>query len=63
MIIKPAKLHGGLWKTYEDHRMATSGALLGLGVRGIVVDDIACTSKTLPEFVELWNALVESPAP
>jgi 3-phosphoshikimate 1-carboxyvinyltransferase len=43
--------------------MATSGALLGLGVRGIVIDDIASTSKTLPEFVELWSALVESPAP
>ena len=61
--VTPAPLDGGTWAACEDHRMATSGALLGLGVRGIVVDDIACTSKTLPEFVELWSALVESPAP
>jgi 3-phosphoshikimate 1-carboxyvinyltransferase len=61
--VTPAPLDGGAWAAFEDHRMATSGALLGLGVRGIVVDDIACTSKTLPEFVELWSALVESPAP
>ena len=61
--VTPTPLDGGAWSAFEDHRMATSGALLGLGVRGIVVDDIACTSKTLPEFVELWSALVESPAP
>jgi len=61
--VTPAPLDGGTWAACEDHRMATSGALLGLGVRGIVVDDIACTSKTLPEFVALWSDLVESPAP
>ncbi|MCF8549605.1 MAG: 3-phosphoshikimate 1-carboxyvinyltransferase [Pontimonas sp.] len=61
--VTPTPLDGGAWAAFEDHRMATSGALLGLGVRGIVIDDIACTSKTLPEFVELWSALVESPAP
>jgi 3-phosphoshikimate 1-carboxyvinyltransferase len=61
--VTPAPLDGGPWAAFDDHRMATSGALLGLGVRGIVIDDIACTSKTLPEFVELWSALVESPAP
>lgn len=61
--VTPTPLDGGAWAAFDDHRMATSGALLGLGVRGIVIDDIACTSKTLPEFVELWSALVESPAP
>jgi 3-phosphoshikimate 1-carboxyvinyltransferase len=61
--VTPAPLDGGTWAACEDHRMATSGALLGLGVRGIVVDDIACTSKTLPEFVALWSDLVESPGP
>jgi 3-phosphoshikimate 1-carboxyvinyltransferase len=59
--VTPAPLDGGGWRSFEDHRMATSGALLGLGVRGVVVDDIACTSKTLPEFTDLWRALVESP--
>lgn len=61
--IAPAPLDGGEWKAFEDHRIATSGALLGLGVRGIEVDDIDCTAKTLPEFPALWRALVESPAP
>jgi 3-phosphoshikimate 1-carboxyvinyltransferase len=61
--VVPAPLHGGMWKSFEDHRMATSGALLGLAVPGVIVDDIACTSKTLPEFSLLWDALAESPAP
>ena len=61
--VVPAPLHGAVWKSFEDHRMATSGALLGLAVPGVIVDDIACTSKTLPEFSLLWDALVESPAP
>ena len=63
ITVRPAALDGGVWRAFADHRMATSGALLGLGVRGVVVDDIASTSKTLPEFPELWSALVESPAP
>jgi 3-phosphoshikimate 1-carboxyvinyltransferase len=61
--VVPAPLRGGVWKSFEDHRMATSGALLGLAVPGVIVDDIACTSKTLPEFSLLWDALVESLAP
>jgi 3-phosphoshikimate 1-carboxyvinyltransferase len=61
--VTPTPLDGGAWAAFDDHRMATSVALLGLGVRGVIVDDIACTSKTLPEFVALWSALVESPAP
>ena len=63
IAVSPTPLDGGHWKAFDDHRMATSGALLGLGVRGIVVDDIGCTAKTLPEFPELWSALVGSPAP
>jgi len=53
--LDPAPLHGGLWHSYEDHRMATAGAIIGLAVPGIEIDDIATTSKTLPEFVELWT--------
>lgn len=63
IAVTPAPLDGGLWKAFADHRMATSGALLGLGVRGVVVDDISSTGKTLPEFPELWAALVESSPP
>jgi 3-phosphoshikimate 1-carboxyvinyltransferase len=58
--IEPAQLHGGVWLSYEDHRMATSGAIIGLVVPGIEIENIGTTSKTLPEFPELWTGLVES---
>lgn len=58
LAITPAPLHGALWHAYEDHRMATAGAILGLAVPGIAVDDIASTSKTLPEFPQLWAAML-----
>jgi 3-phosphoshikimate 1-carboxyvinyltransferase len=47
-------LHGALWQTYEDHRMATAGAIIGLRVPGIEIEDITTTSKTMPNFDELW---------
>ena len=53
--LDPAPLHAGLWHSYEDHRMATAGAIIGLAVPGIEIDDVATTSKTLPQFVELWT--------
>ena len=40
--------------------MATFGAILGLVTPGITVDDIACTSKTLPTFEALWASLVSA---
>lgn len=60
MIIKPAKLHGGLWKTYEDHRMATAGAIIGLRVPGVEIEDISVTTKTIPEFVLLWEQMLKA---
>jgi len=62
LAIEPAPLHGGPWLAHEDHRMATSGALLGLAVDGVEVDDIGSTAKTLPEFPELWEQLLRGPA-
>jgi 3-phosphoshikimate 1-carboxyvinyltransferase len=58
LVIRPAPLSGGLWHAYEDHRMATAGAIIGLAVEGVTVDDIDSTAKTLPQFVELWTALL-----
>ena len=60
MIIEPAKLHGGTWKTYEDHRMATAGAIIGLKVPGVLIEDITVTSKTIPEFAKLWQQMFEA---
>ena len=59
LIIEPAPLHGGVWLSYEDHRMATAGAIIGLATKGVEVENIGTTSKTLPEFVQLWAALVD----
>ena len=52
------QLHGGLWHSYADHRMATAGAIIGLAVPGIEVEDIATTTKTLPDFANMWTKLV-----
>ncbi len=60
LIIRPRKLHGGLWKSFDDHRMATAGAVIGLVVEGILVDDIKTTSKTLPDFENMWTSLVSA---
>ncbi|NUP75073.1 MAG: 3-phosphoshikimate 1-carboxyvinyltransferase [Sinomonas sp.] len=54
LVIRPAPLHGGVVRSYADHRMATAGAVLGLAVEGIEVEDIATTSKTMPEFPQMW---------
>lgn len=56
--IHPGPLHGGSWVAYEDHRIATTGALLGLAVPGVEIDDIGTTAKTLPEFRELWERML-----
>ncbi len=57
--ITPAPLHGGIFHTYEDHRLATAGAVLGLVVPDIEVENIATTTKTLPDFPGLWSSLIE----
>ena len=53
-------LHGALWHSYEDHRMATAGAIIGLRVPGIEVEDISTTSKTMPNFAQMWLQMVEA---
>lgn len=38
--------------------MAHAAAVIGLAVPGVVLSDVACTSKTMPEFPDLWASLV-----
>jgi 3-phosphoshikimate 1-carboxyvinyltransferase len=57
LTITPGPLHGAAWRAYADHRMATAGALVGLAVDGILIDDIGCTDKTLPDFARMWTEL------
>lgn len=56
--ITAAPLHGGVWRSYADHRMATAGAIIGLRVPGVEVEDIATTAKTLPDFPGMWSAML-----
>jgi 3-phosphoshikimate 1-carboxyvinyltransferase len=56
--IKPKPLHSGIFHTYEDHRLATAGATIGLVVEGIEVENIATTRKTITDFPGLWNSLL-----
>ncbi|GAA3926803.1 3-phosphoshikimate 1-carboxyvinyltransferase [Microbacterium soli] len=60
--IVPRPLHGGSWPAHHDHRMATTGALIGLRVPGVEIDDIGTTAKTLPEFTQLWERMLEGGA-
>jgi 3-phosphoshikimate 1-carboxyvinyltransferase len=57
LTIRPTPLGGGPFRTYADHRMAHAGVILGLGVEGVLVEDIATTSKTFPDFAGAWTAL------
>ena len=61
LSIEPRELHGGPWQAYEDHRMATAGAIIGLVTSGIEIDDIGTTAKTLPQFPELWAEMLRGP--
>jgi 3-phosphoshikimate 1-carboxyvinyltransferase len=56
--IRPRPLRGGVFRTYDDHRLATAGAVLGLLVKDLEVEDIETTGKTLPDFPELWGTML-----
>jgi 3-phosphoshikimate 1-carboxyvinyltransferase len=60
LVITATPLRAGTWRAYADHRMAMAGAIIGLRVDGVEVDDIGATSKTLPEFPQLWADMLES---
>ena len=55
--IIPRPLHAGVFHTYDDHRLATAGAMIGLLVDGVEVENIETTRKTLPDFPGAWNDL------
>ena len=57
--ITPKPLQGGLFRTYDDHRMAMAAAVLGLRVPGVVIENVETTDKTLPEFAARWTRMVD----
>jgi 3-phosphoshikimate 1-carboxyvinyltransferase len=58
LMIRPRPLHGGTFASYDDHRIATAGAVLGLVVPGVLVENVETTAKTLPGFPLLWAAML-----
>ena len=40
--------------------MATAGAIIGLRVEGVEVDDIDTTAKTLPGFAQMWEKMLNA---
>ncbi|MEU9837826.1 3-phosphoshikimate 1-carboxyvinyltransferase [Actinomadura sp. NPDC048032] len=58
--IRPRPLRGGVFRTYDDHRMVMAAALLGLAVPGIEVENPGTVGKTLPDFTRQWASMLAS---
>ena len=54
ITIHPSALHGGIIDPANDHRMAMSFAVLGLGTGGITITNAECVNKSFPGF---WESL------
>lgn len=57
LSLRPASLHGGVFHTYADHRMAHAAVVIGSAVDGVLVENITTTAKTFPGFETAWSAL------
>jgi 3-phosphoshikimate 1-carboxyvinyltransferase len=58
LSITPRQLTGGVFATYDDHRLAPAAAVLGLCVPGIEIENVETTAKTLPGFVDMWTGML-----
>ena len=47
-----------LARTYDDHRMATFAAIIGLRRPNVVVQNVATVAKTMPEFTAMWEDML-----
>lgn len=56
--IIPKPLHGNVFGTYDDHRMAMAGAVVGLVVPDLQVENVATAAKTMPGFADRWTEFV-----
>jgi len=48
--VTPGTVRPARFRTYDDHRMAMSLALLGLRASGVEIEDPGCVAKTYPDF-------------
>ena len=58
LSFRPSRLHGGVFHTYADHRMAHAGVIVGAAVDGVEVENVATTAKTFPDFATFWSGLL-----
>lgn len=56
--IRPRPLHGAIFETYDDHRMAHAAVVLALRVPELFVENVSTTVKTYPNFAPVWERLV-----
>lgn len=47
-----------LARTYDDHRVATFAAIIGLRRPNVVVQNVATVAKTMPEFTAMWEDML-----
>jgi 3-phosphoshikimate 1-carboxyvinyltransferase len=56
-LIHPGQPQPATVRTYDDHRMAMSFALLGLRAEGIAIADPGCVAKTFPDYFAVLDLL------
>ncbi|MFT4245297.1 MAG: 3-phosphoshikimate 1-carboxyvinyltransferase [Micrococcaceae bacterium] len=54
-----SELHSTEFLSYKDHRMATTGAIIGLKVPDISIENIETVSKTMPDFTKMWEEMIK----
>ena len=57
LVIRPGSLRPARFRTYDDHRMAMSLALVGLRQEGVEISDPGCVTKTWPGFFTMLEKL------
>ena len=63
LTVLPGFVRPGRVRTYDDHRMAMSFAILGCIVPGITIEQPACVAKTFPDFFARLAAATGQDAP
>jgi 3-phosphoshikimate 1-carboxyvinyltransferase len=56
-VVRPGRPEPAVVRTYDDHRMAMSFAVLGLVAPGVSIADPGCVAKTFPGFWDVVDGL------
>lgn len=57
IVTPPEKIQAAAIDTYDDHRMAMCFSLAAFGDAAITINDPKCTSKTFPNYFELFKGV------